>query len=66
MEYLVVLFVGIVLGMVIMWFLMRGELGDEYDIKKSKVRGRDNTQQISQQVEPKEKKRFRLFKRKNK
>jgi hypothetical protein len=40
---------GIIIGMTLMWFLTKNEIGDDYKINKPKVKGENNSMKISQE-----------------
>jgi hypothetical protein len=40
------LLIGVVAGMVIMFFMVRGQIGDDYKISKPKVKGRGNSLRV--------------------
>ena len=47
-KELFVLAVGIIIGMMVMYYLLRSKLGDDYDIYKPKQRGNSNSMEIDQ------------------
>lgn len=57
------IFFGFIFGMITMWFLVKPALGDDYEINRPKVKGRNNILDVAQNNESK-KKRFRFLRKK--
>lgn len=57
--------IGFIFGMVAMWYLMKPALGDDYEINRPKVKGRNNVLEVDQNNSPK-KKRFQFLRKKKK
>lgn len=56
--------IGVIIGMVLMFQMVKGRLGDDYEINKPKVRGHGNALDVSQVNQ--KKCILGIFKRKNK
>jgi hypothetical protein len=59
------IFFGFICGMITMWYLVKPALGDDYEINRPKVKGRNNILDVVQNNEPK-KKRFQFLRKKKK
>lgn len=47
--YIAVFFIGVSAGMVLMFYMRKSEVGDDYQIIKPKVRGKGNELKVDQQ-----------------
>lgn len=63
-KEIMIVCIGVIIGMVLMFQMVKGRIGDEYEINKPKVRGKGNALDVSQVN--KKKRILGIFNRKNK